>query len=120
MAGLRKEEFHVLCFNARNVLLRDACVAEGSSDACPVDPREVFSAALASRASAIVLAHNHPSGDPTPSEADIALTRQLVEGSHLLAIKLLDHIVVGDGTYSSLLERGLLPDRAVSAWRCAR
>lgn len=111
MSGLRREEFHVLCLSARNVLLRDACVAEGSSEACPVDPREVFSAALAARASAIVLAHNHPSGDPTPSQADIALTRQIVDGGQLLGVRVLDHLVVGDGSYSSFLEQGLLSDR---------
>lgn len=109
LAVLRKEEFHVLCFNARNVLLRDAKVAEGSASACPVDPREVFTAALQARASAIVLAHNHPSGDPEPSEADRALTRQLVDGGRLLGIGVLDHIVIGDGAYASLLERNLMP-----------
>lgn len=62
MAGLRREVFHVLCFNSRNVLVRDVRVAEGTANACPVDPREVFSAAISARASGIVLSHNHPSG----------------------------------------------------------
>ncbi|MBJ6765362.1 DNA repair protein RadC [Myxococcaceae bacterium JPH2] len=109
LGALRREVFHVLCFNARNVLVHDARVAEGTMNMCPVDPREVFSAALASRATAIVLAHNHPSGDPEPSAQDIALTRQLAAAAGLLGIKLLDHLVVGDTGYVSLMERRLLP-----------
>lgn len=77
IALLRHEVFHVLSFNTRNVLLADARVAQGTTDACTVDPREVFRAALAARATAVIFAHNHPSGDPDPSEADVALTREL-------------------------------------------
>jgi DNA repair protein RadC len=109
LSALRREVFHVLCFNARNVLLHDARVAEGTINACPVDPREVFAAAITSRATAIVLAHNHPSGDPEPSGQDLSLTAQLIEAGRVLGIKVLDHVVVGDGTYTSLLERGELP-----------
>jgi DNA repair protein RadC len=91
-------------------------------NSCPVDPREVFAAALASRATAIVLAHNHPSGDPEPSIQDMGLTRQLIAASQLLNIKVLDHVVVGDGRYVSMMERGLLPDserEARRAWSAA-
>lgn len=112
LATLRKEVFHVLCLNGRNVLLRDLKIAEGSASACPVDPREVFAAALSSRATAIVLAHNHPSGDPEPSESDLALTRLLCSGAQLLNLGVLDHLVVGDGAYTSLLERNLMPRQA--------
>ncbi|NVJ16713.1 RadC family protein, partial [Myxococcus sp. AM010] len=112
LGALRREVFHVLCFNARNVLLHDARVAEGTMNTCPVDPREVFAAALTSRATSIVLAHNHPSGDPEPSVQDLGLTRHLVAGAQLLNIKVLDHVVMGDGGYVSMLERGLLPDEA--------
>ena len=108
LSALRREVFHVLCFNARNVLLADARVAEGTINACPVDPREVFAAALGVRATAIVLAHNHPSGDPEPSGQDLDLTAQLIQAGRVLHIKVLDHVVVGDGTYASLLERGEL------------
>jgi DNA repair protein RadC len=110
LSALRREVFHVLCFNSRNVLLADVRVAEGTMNTCPVDPREVYAAALTTRATAIVLAHNHPSGDPEPSAQDIALTMQLVEAGQLLGIKVLDHLVVGDGTYVSLMERGLFDD----------
>ena len=109
LSALRREVFHVLCFNARNTLLHDARVAEGTMNTCPVDPREVFAAALASRATGIVLAHNHPSGDPEPSAQDVSLTVQLCEAGRLLGIKVLDHVVVGDEGFVSLLERGQLP-----------
>ncbi|MCY1016034.1 RadC family protein [Pyxidicoccus sp. MSG2] len=110
LGALRREVFHVLCFNARNVLVRDARVAEGTMNACPVDPREVFATALTARATAIVLAHNHPSGDPEPSIQDVGLTRHLISAAQLLNIKVLDHVVVGDGAYVSMMERGLFPD----------
>ena len=110
LSALRREVFHVLCFNARNVLVHDARVAEGTMNACPVDPREVFAAALTARATAIVLAHNHPSGDPEPSIQDVGLTRHLISAAQLLNIKVLDHVVVGDGAYVSMMERGLFPD----------
>jgi DNA repair protein RadC len=111
MEGLRHEVFHVLCFNPRNVLLRDARIAEGAVDSCPVDPRRLFAEAVKVKASAIVLAHNHPSGDPSPSAPDLALTRQLEAGAFSLGIKLLDHLVLGDGVFWSLLERGQLGKR---------
>ncbi|HXX29833.1 MAG TPA: DNA repair protein RadC [Myxococcaceae bacterium] len=103
-----KEQFHVLCFNTRNVLLGDIVVAQGTVDACPVDPREVYRAALSARASAIVLAHNHPSGDPSPSLCDLALTRQLVDAGRMLGIRVLDHLIIGDGRYASFLKSRLL------------
>lgn len=106
LGALRHEVFHVLCFNARNALLRDVRVATGTVTACTVDPREVFRTALRAECSAIVLAHNHPSGDPEPSAADMSLTQQIIQGGQTLGIKVLDHIVVGDGRYASFLERG--------------
>lgn len=117
LTSLRREVFHVLCFNARNVLLRDARVAEGSTSSCPVDPAEVFRAALAVRASAVVLAHNHPSGDPEPSALDLSLTRQLVDGGRLLNVQVMDHLIIGERTYVSLLERGLMPHLRRSSWQ---
>jgi DNA repair protein RadC len=99
---------HVLCLNSRNVLLRQVRVAEGSVDQCHVDPREALAPAIACRATGIVLVHNHPSGDPEPSVNDVALTRQLREAGRLLCIRLLDHLVIGDRGYVSMLSRGLL------------
>jgi DNA repair protein RadC len=108
LAALQREVFHVLCFNGRNVLLADARVAEGSWNTCPVEPREVFRTALTARAVGIVVAHNHPSGDPEPSSQDRAITRHLQRGAELLGLKLLDHLVLGEGSYVSMAERGWL------------
>lgn len=109
LGGLRREEFRVLCLNPRSRLLRDAKVAEGSADSCYVDPREIFAPALAARASGVVLAHNHPSGDPTPSSHDLTLTARMVRAGQLLGVRVLDHMVVGDGRYTSLAQRGEMP-----------
>ena len=98
----------MLCLSSRNVLLRHVRVAEGSVDQCHVDPREALAPAIACRATGIVLVHNHPSGDPEPSVQDVALTRQLREGARLLCLRLLDHLVVGESGYVSMLARGLL------------
>jgi DNA repair protein RadC len=86
-------------------------VAEGAVDLCPVDPREVFGAALRERGSAVVIAHNHPSGDPEPSPEDIALTKRLAQAGAVLGVPVLDHIIVGsaNGLFVSLAERGFLP-----------
>jgi len=108
LALLRHEVFHVLSFNTRNVLLADARVAQGTTDACTVDPREVFRAALRARATAVIFAHNHPSGDPEPSDSDLALTRELQAGARIFHLRVLDHVVVGAGRYVSLARAGLL------------
>lgn len=102
------ERFVVLSLNTRNALLGMDVVSDGSVDQCTVDPRTVFRAALARNASGIVLAHNHPSGDPEPSFQDRELTRQFVRAAQLLCIKLLDHLVLGSTSYTSMLTRGLL------------
>lgn len=111
LCGLRHEAFLVLCLNSRNVLLHEALVARGSVDQCQVDPREALAPAVACRATGVVLVHNHPSGDPEPSVNDVALTRQLRQGARLLCIRVLDHLVVGEAGYVSLLTRGLLSER---------
>lgn len=108
LAPLRHEEFHVLCLNPRNVVVRRVRVAVGGPSSCAVDPREVFAPVLAVGAGAMVIAHNHPSGDPEPSPQDVALTRQLREGARVLGLSLLDHLVVSSSGYVSFLERGLL------------
>jgi len=106
LAARRRERFHVLYLTSRRVLLSDVLVAEGTEDGCLVDPREVFSIALAVRASGVVLAHNHPSGVAKPSEYDAALTRRAMKAGELLGIPVMDHLVVGAGRYHSMAERG--------------
>jgi DNA repair protein RadC len=115
LKGLAHEEMHVLCLGPTNLLLRHRCVSRGSATHCFVDPREVFAPALLSRAAAIVLVHNHPSGDPQPSTHDVALTQQLQRAAKSLSIRLVDHLVIGDETFISMLETGLMPPASMSA-----
>ncbi|WP_179378091.1 RadC family protein [Jannaschia marina] len=102
------ERFRVLYLDRRNVLIEDEELAEGTVDHVPVYPREVVKRALALNASALILVHNHPSGDPTPSEADIAMTRRIAEAAGVLGIVLHDHIVIGKGAEVSFRSEGLL------------
>jgi DNA repair protein RadC len=89
------ETFHVLLLNTRRRLIRIERVSHGTLDTILVHPREVFKAAIGANASAIVLVHNHPSGDPSPSEADIRVTRDLIRAGQLLKIDVLDHVIIG-------------------------
>ena len=106
------ETLQVLLLNTRRRLIRVEPVTDGTIDTLLVHPREVFKAAIAASAAAVVLAHNHPSGDPTPSEADIKVTRDLIRAGQLLKIEVLDHVIIGRATeerpkdYASLRELG--------------
>lgn len=92
------ETFQILLLNTRRRLIRIDQVSQGTLDTLLVHSREVFNSAIAARASAIVLVHNHPSGDPTPSEADIKVTRDLIRAGQLLKIDVLDHVILGHAT----------------------
>jgi DNA repair protein RadC len=106
------ETLQVLLLNTRRRLIRVEEISDGTVDTLLVHAREVFKAAISANASAIVLAHNHPSGDPTPSEADIKVTRDLIRAGQLLKIDVLDHVIIGRATsgrakdYASLRELG--------------
>jgi DNA repair protein RadC len=107
------ETFQVLLVNTRRRLIRVVDkISDGTLDTILVHPREVFRAAIAANAAAVVLVHNHPSGDPTPSEADIKVTRDLIRAGQLLKIEVLDHVIIGRATqerpkeYASLRELG--------------
>ncbi len=108
MEDLKREVFRVALLDARNALLRDRVISEGTLSASLVHPREVFKPAILESAASVVLLHNHPSGDPTPSREDIRLTRQLVECARLLDLRIHDHVVIGRGRYVSLAERGII------------
>lgn len=114
MKTLAQEAFVILTLNTRYKVLDRHLVTLGIVDASLVHPREVFRRAIMDGASAIVLAHNHPSGDPTPSAEDIRITRQLVEAGRILQIEVLDHVIIGraeDGRHTdhvSLRESGLV------------
>ncbi len=90
-----KETFQVLLLNTRRRLIKKQKLSDGTLDTILVHPREVFQPAIAANASAIVLTHNHPSGDPTPSEADIRVTRDLIRAGQVLKIDVLDHVILG-------------------------
>jgi DNA repair protein RadC len=102
-----REHFRVLLLDTRNQVIRVNTVSVGSLTESIVHPREVFSEAIRHHCAALIAVHNHPSGDPTPSPEDIQVTQRLAEAGRLLGIDLLDHVVIGDGRYVSLKERGL-------------
>jgi DNA repair protein RadC len=108
LEDLPVEEFHVAILDAQHRLERDVTVTRGLLNSSLVHPREVFREAIAERAAAIILVHNHPSGDPTPSADDRLVTEQLVAAGRLLDIPVHDHVIVGRGRYTSFAEAGLL------------
>ncbi len=108
MAGAPREQFRVLFLDKKNQLIADEVMNEGTVDHAPVYPREVMRRALEMSASAVILAHNHPSGDPTPSTADVEMTRLVVEAGRALRIAVHDHIVVGREGVASLKALGLI------------
>lgn len=108
LKGKRKEYFLIALLDSRNRLIRLAPVSVGSLDATLVHPREVFKEAISASAASVIFIHNHPSGDPEPSDDDITLTRRLVEVGKLLEIRVLDHIIIGEPDYLSLCERGYI------------
>lgn len=109
LRGSDREHFWALALNTKNQLLRTIEVSVGSLNASIVHPRELFKEAVKVSAASVVVVHNHPSGDPTPSGADIQLTRRLVKAGDVLGIEVLDHVVIGDGgDHTSLRDLGLM------------
>lgn len=108
LRGLKRELFKVILLDGKNRIIRDATISEGSLTMSIVHPREAFNPAIRDSAGAVIFIHNHPSGDPTPSREDHQLTKRLVACGDLLGIKVLDHLVVGDGRYYSFADQGCL------------
>jgi DNA repair protein RadC len=108
LRDLPHEEFHLLLLNTQHRIMRELLVTRGTLDTSLVHPREVFRAAIAENAAALILVHNHPSGDPVPSPQDQEVTHQLVRAGQLIGIPVLDHIVIGDTRYVSFVESGLI------------
>jgi DNA repair protein RadC len=104
----KKENFVVLYLDARNKLIYKETVSIGTLNANLVHPREVFEPAVKNLAAQIIVAHNHPSGDPEPSEDDIIITKKLTEAGKILGIELIDHVIVAKNNYASLKEKGLI------------
>ena len=108
MRDLRKEVFRVLLLNRANRLIKEVTISEGTLEASIVHPRDVFREAIIEPAAGIILIHNHPSGNPSPSEEDLRITKQLVEAGRLLGIKVYDHIILAGESYRSLADEGLI------------
>jgi DNA repair protein RadC len=103
-----REVFLCLHLDSKNKIVCVDQVSQGSLNASIVHPRELFSSAILSASAALILIHQHPSGDPEPSREDIELTERLVEGAKLLGIRILDHIIIGEDRYISFADRGIL------------
>ena len=108
MADEKTELFRILFLDKKNILIADEVQQRGTVDHTPVYPREVVKRALELGASAIILVHNHPSGDPTPSQADVDMTNQIVKAAAALNIRVHDHLVIGHDQHASFKSLGLL------------
>jgi DNA repair protein RadC len=111
LRDLRKEVFIVVLLDNKNRLIHEDFISEGSLTETLVHPREVFANAISRRAAAVAMVHNHPSGDPDPSPADKSMTKRLQSVADLVGIRLLDHVVIGDGSFISFMENGFLSSR---------
>jgi DNA repair protein RadC len=108
LKGKKKEHFLVLCLDTRNHLIKTSVVSIGSLDCSIVHPREVFKEAISSSAASVIFIHNHPSGDPTPSEDDIKMTKRLIEAGEIVGIEVLDHIIICDSEHLSMKAKNLV------------
>ena len=110
LRGTRREHFMILLLDSRHRVMRESQVSQGTLTASLVHPREVFRLAVRSAAAAVVLVHNHPSGDPTPSSEDLEVTQRLVDAGELLGIRVVDHVVVAEAHYYSFRQAGKIRD----------
>ena len=110
MQELDSQREHCFCvsMNTKNQIKSVDVISIGTLNANIVHPREIFYTAICHRAASVIISHNHPSGDPTPSKEDIAVTEKLTESGKLIGIDLLDHVIIGDGRYISLKDEGLV------------
>lgn len=108
MRYYKKEYFKILLMNTKNVIIATEVISIGNLNASLVHPREVFVRAIKKSAAAIILLHNHPSGNPQPSQEDISITKRLIEAGAIIGIEVLDHIIIGDGCYKSLKELSII------------
>ncbi len=103
-----KEHFKLILLNSRNRVIGISTISTGTLTTSLVHPREVFKEALTHSAASVILAHNHPSGDPEPSEDDLKITKKLVESGKILGIEVIDHIIIGKNSFYSFREKGLI------------
>lgn len=107
LSYLDREHFVVVLLSTKNQVLGTELISVGSLNASLAHPREIFKPCLRRNAASLILVHNHPSGDPSPSPEDIAMTRRLIEAGRIMGIEVLDHVIIGDGRYISLREAGI-------------
>jgi len=106
----KREKFKVLFMNAKNQIIEEKKFSEGTVDSSVVYPREIIFASLQHHASSLIFVHNHPSGDPSPSESDKEITKELVFSAQIMQIKVLDHIIIGNNCYFSFADEGLIEE----------
>lgn len=108
MRILKKEVFRSALLDAKNRMFSDYQLSEGTLTNSLIHPREAFREAIREAAASVIFVHNHPSGDPVPSREDIAITERLVQAGEIIGIKVLDHVIIGDSTYTSMMEKGYI------------
>lgn len=108
MRHMEQEQLRIMLLNTRGALIRDLMISKGTVNSAAATPREMFIEALRYHAVNVIMVHNHPSGDPKPSQDDVNLTRRVREAGELIGIQLIDHIIIGDNAYISFKERGML------------
>ena len=105
---LPQERFKAIYLNSRNEVLKTRTITIGSLDSSLITPRDLFREGISSNCASVVVAHNHPSGDPSPSKEDIDVSKRLIQAGQMIGIEVLDHVIIGDGRWLSLKERGLI------------
>ncbi len=108
LAHRATEQFRVIYLNTRNIMIRDEAMGDGTINAAPVYPREIVKRALELQAAAVILVHNHPSGDPQPSRDDITMTRAIIDAGRPLGLSVHDHVIIGRGGHVSMRAQGLI------------
>lgn len=108
LKNMKKEVFHCAMLDAKNRILRDCRVSEGTLTHSLIHPREAFKDAIKESAASVIFVHNHPSGDPSPSREDIAITERLADAGEIIGIKVLDHVIIGYNNYVSMMEKGYI------------
>jgi DNA repair protein RadC len=112
LRDLKKEVFYCAMLDAKNRISNDYCVSEGTLTNSLIHPREAFKNAIRESAASVIFVHNHPSGDPRPSREDIVVTDRLVNAGEIVGIKVLDHIIIGDNRYTSMMEEGYIKNKS--------
>lgn len=105
IGNLKKEVFHCAMLDAKNRIIKDCRISEGTLTNSLIHPREAFRDAIKESAASVIFVHNHPSGDPSPSKEDIIVTEKLVNAGNIVGIKVLDHVIIGDNQFTSMMEK---------------